>query len=374
MTNPDLPAPADLTLHTVTETQLVDAMIANMQIALPEWEAQEGATEILVMEAAALAIGQFVFALNQLPRVVLDGLVSLHGITRNPAVPASGQITVTLAAGSIGTRTLPAGARFRVDQDNGLTVDMLVAEDTVLNPADTLLGVVNVTADVPGAAPNGTPIGTSAVMVDSYTWIETAVVSLALHGGADIETDTVYYSRAAATLQEQSATLVTTAHFAAQALRNPAVGRAKAFSLWDGGGAVGTMQGHVTVAIAAPDGTDVTGPVAAAVLTDLMALAVAGLQVHVVNFTHQAMTLTVTYTPAAGFDVPTVSVGIETVLRAWLNPATWPLSDTLTSVNQIILKIGTVPGVANVTSVTGWSAITGGATLPSITAITITPA
>ena len=63
---------------------------------------------------------------------------------------------------------------------------------------------------------------------------------------------------------------------------------------------------------------------------------------------------------------------IDTALRAWLNPATWPFTETLTSANQIILRIGTVTGVDNVTAVTGWAPITGGITLPTLTTLTIT--
>ena len=84
------------------------------------------------------------------------------------------------------------------------------------------------------------------------------------------------------------------------------------------------------------------------------------------------MNLTIVYVLETGYSAPTVSTAIETVLRDWLNPATWTLGNTLTSVNQIILKIGTVPGVANVTSISGWAPVVGGAVLPSIGTVSIT--
>ncbi len=349
-------------------------MITAMQVTVPEWEPQEGATEILLMETLALTMGQFLFALNQLPRVTLDGLVALHGFARNDAVRAHGQITVTMSSSQIGSKDLPAGARFRVDVDNGETVDLLTVEDVTVNPSDDLTGVVNVEAADPGTAANGIPVGAEAVMVDPYTWIESAIVSQAIGGGGDVETDERFYARAAAELSAMSATLVTEAQFATAALRNDAVGRARAVSLWDGLGAPGTMQGHIAVAVAGPDGSNVTPTVKSEIAVDLMAAAVAGLQVHIIDFVKAPMALTIVYTDDPNYAANAVTTAIEDEIRAWLNPATWDLNATLTSVNQIILRIGRVPGVTNVSSVTGWAPVTGGTTLPSITSISITPA
>jgi uncharacterized phage protein gp47/JayE len=372
VTSPDLPVPVDLTLHEVNENELVDAAQAAFQIAMPDWIPQEGATEVVLIESLALLIGQQVFALNQLPRIVLDGLIAIRGYARNTAVPAAGQIAVTMSAASIGTRILPVGARFRLPDDVGGTFDVLAAETTTLNPADALVGTVNVVAEVPGSAPNGTPPGTPALMVDTQTWIESAVVSTALTGGADIEDDAEFYARVAAAFQASSTTLVTDTQFAVAALGVSGVGRAVGYGLWDGVGAVGTVPGHISVAVAAPDGSDVSPAVKSAVLTRLTAGAVAGLVVHVIDFTRVTMNLAVTYTLAAGYSSATVSPAIEAVLRAWINPATWPLPETLTSINQIILRIGSVPGVDNVTAVTGLVPVTGGATLPTLGTVTLT--
>lgn len=372
--SPDLPNPVDLTLHTVTETQLVDAMVAAMQVTVPEWEPQEGATEIILMEALALTMGQFIYALNQLPRVVMDGVIALHGITRNDAVAATGQITVTVSTSTIGTQSLPVGARFRVETDGFGSVVLLAVEDVTINPSDNVTAAVNVVAERAGSIPNGIPVGTSALMIDPYTWVESALVSAAVGGGGDLEADEQFYARGAAELQALSMTLVTDSNFATAALRNDNVGRAKAFGLWDGVGVFGAMPGHIAVAVAAPDGTKLTAAVKAAVQVDLAAGAVAGLQVHVVDFATVAMNLGVVYVPDPAYTAAEVAVSIEVELRSWLNPATWPLGDTLTGVNQILLRIGRVLGVANVTSVTGWAPITGGATLPSLASLTITAA
>lgn len=372
--SPDLPQPVDLTLHAVTETQLVDAMVTAMQVIVPEWEPQEGATEIILMESIALTMGQFIFALNQLPRVVMDGVVALHGITRNGAVTATGQITVTVSSSTIGAQSLPAGARFRVETDNYGSVILLAVEDVTINPSDNVTGVVNVIAEQPGSTPNGVPVGTGALMIDPYTWIESALVTAAIGGGGDLEADEQFYARAAAELQAISMTLVTDSNFSTAALRNDNVGRAKAFGLWDGAGTPGTMPGHIAVAVAAPDGTPLTAPAKAAILIELTAGSVAGLQIHIVDFVTVSMNLGVVYTPDPAYTAAEVAVSIETELRGWLNPATWPLGDTLTGVNQIVLRIGRVDGVANVTSVTGWVPITGGATLPALASLTITTA
>ena len=367
-----MPTPVNLTLHTVNENDLVDSMIAAMQVEVPEWIPQEGATEVVLMEALALVMGQQIFALNQLPRVVLDGIIAIRGYARNPAVSATGQVTVTLAASTLGTRLLPAGARFRLGIANDATIDMLTVEDVSINPTDGITGVVHVIADTPGVEANGITIGTVAVMVDTFTWVESAVVSATIGGGADEETDSVFYARVAAAFQALSTTLVIDQQFATAALGVAGVGRAKGYGLWDGVGAIGSMGGHIAVAIAAADGTDLSDAIKAQVLAVLTAGAVAGLQVHIINFSHASMNLVVQYSAAIGATVATVTAAIEVVLRAWLNPITWPYTETLTSVNQIILRIGTVPGVDNVTSVTGWTTITDGNTLPLLGTVTIT--
>lgn len=374
MTNPDLPEPVDLTLHPITESELVDAAATAFKLRVPEWNPQEGSTEVMLMETLAVVLGQFVFALNQLPRVTLDGLIALRGFERKQPVAAVGQIQLQISSSSLGTRTLPAGARFRVQTQDGLSIEALVAETYQLNPSDSLNAVVNVVAGTAGALGNAVPSGTPAVMIDPYTWIETAVVYTAFTTGGDAEDDATFYGRVAAAFQSQTQTLVTERQFATMALQHPNIGRARAFGRWDGVGQNGSVQGHVTVAVAGPDGADVTSDVKAEVAADLLSHAVAGLAVHVMDFQRVAMNLAVTYTLMPGYTAATVGPQIVAALKAWLNPLSWPFEETLTSVNQIILRIGRVSGVDNVTAVTGWQAVTGGASLPQVGTVTTTAA
>src|SRR4051812_7120024 len=104
-------------------------MVAALQLNIPEWIPQEGSTEVMLMESLALVIGQQVYALNQLPRVVLDGIIAIRGYFRKAAVPAAGQVQIKMSSTTIGTRTLPVGARFRIDYEGGVgTFDALAVE------------------------------------------------------------------------------------------------------------------------------------------------------------------------------------------------------------------------------------------------------
>jgi len=254
----------------------------------------------------------------------------------------------------------------------GGTVDVLTVDLITINPSDALTAALNVTADIPGSAANGIAVGVPASMVDTYTWVESAVVSVIIAGGGDIETDASFYARVALAFQSLSATYVIDNQFAAAALSVAGVGRAKGFGLWDGAGTVGTMPGHVTVAVAGPDGANVSSGIKATVLSLLTAGAVAGLQVHVIDFIHVTENLALTYVLAPGYVGTAVTAQIDTLVRAWINPATWPYTETLTSINQIILRIGALPGVDNVTALTGLTTVTGGVTLPTVGTFVIT--
>lgn len=368
MTSPDLPTSVTLTLHTVDENDMVDAMVAAFLAAEPGWVAQEGATEVVLMESFSLLVGQQIYALNQLPRVVLDGLIAIRGIARHPAVPAYGNLTITLAASTTGTRVVPVGARFRLPAGAD-TVDMVASEELSINPTDGLTGVLPVTSADPGDAANGIIVGTAAQVVDALAWIESAVVSTQIGGGAPVETDAAYYSRAAAVFQRSNGALVIDSQFATAALDVVGVGRAAAWGLWDSTGSPGSDPGHITVALTAPDGSPVSAGIKTAVTTLLTASAVAGLAVHVIDFTLVTMSLDITYVVADGYEAAQVSDAIEADLLAWLSPASWPLGQELTHDNQVILRLGTIPGVADVTALTGRENVSGAATLPSCTAV-----
>lgn len=371
MTSPDLPTPVSLTLHAVNENDLVDNAIAAFRATTPEWVPQEGATEVVLIESLSLLVGQQVHALNQLPRVVLDGLIAIRGVERHAAVPANGQIAVRLAPSTAGTRVVPAGARFRVPTDEGGTADLVAIEAVSINPSDSLTAYVFVRSE-PGTAANGVPVGTPVTVVEAMSWVESAQVTQQLGGGGDEESDTEFYSRAAAAFQRAQSTLVVDSQFATAALDVVGVGRATAWGLWDGTGSPGADGGHITVAVAGPDGAPVSAGIKADVLEELQAGSVAGLTIHVIDFTTVTMSLALTYVVDDGYDSATVNAAITTELQTWLNPASWPLGDHLTSANQIILRLGRVPGVEDVTALTGWTAVTGAAELPDLTGLTIT--
>ncbi|MBM9467266.1 baseplate J/gp47 family protein [Nakamurella leprariae] len=350
--NPDLPAAVDLTLHDVSERDLVQAAVDAIRVRIPDWVPQEGHVEVLLIEAAALLIGQYSYGLNEIPRKVLDGVIQLDGVSRLPAIAAGGTVQVTIASTTSGIKLLPWGSRFRVALGDGTSIDLISDEQVQINPANGLTATVHVTAEYPGAAANGVPAGTAVQTVDVVQWVESAQLASALAGGADAESDAVFYARAAAIRRRRTDTLVTAENFETAALDVPGVGRAKGFSLWDGTGAPGTDLGHVTVVVAAPDGTEVTGQVAAAVQSTLSGKSVAGLQIHVIDPDFQPFGIGVQITLAPGYTEAAVAAAVQADLQAWLAPAARPWGQRLWE-NEVVVRVGQVPGVARVVDITG---------------------
>lgn len=369
MTNPDLPAAVDLTLYEPNENDLVDAAIASIRVRMPEWVPQEGHTEVLLIEAMALLIGQEVWALNRLPYVVMDALMAMDGLDRQPAVAGTAQLRITLTSTTGPTVNLPAGSRFRVRVDTAQSFDVLSVESVSITPANGLTTTVWVRADEPGARWNGTPAGSPADVLDPLPWADRAELASPLLGGADPESDADFYARGVAYRRRQTPTLVTADQFSGAALDVAGVSRARAVSAYDPArpqSEAGTNLGHVTVAVAGEDGAAVLPAVKAQVQQVLTGLSLAGLTIHVVDRTAQAVTVhaDVTAEPTVS-DLTALEADVKDALTAWLDPDGWDWGADIWTYQDVIMHAGRVPGVRRVTNATGTADPSGLFTLPA---------
>lgn len=352
MTNPDLPPLVNLQLLDVNETALVDAIIAAVKQRVPDWNPDESDPGVVFAQGYAVAAGLLSFTLNQLPGVVLGGLVSLFGIDRKPAVAATGELELRLPSTTLSTKALPKHTRFRVAASASATVDVWTVNAVQINPSDGLTHVIPVEAVIPGALANNVPVNTPAMPVDVVAWVESVRVSEALTGGANAEVDDLFYGRAAAALRRRTDTLVVAEHFQTAALDVPGVGRARAVDLWDGSGAAGSDTGHISIAVANESGGPCTSDVKTAVQSVLSSAAIAGLNVHVVDPDFQPFGLSVTLTAAPGASPVDVDAAVTAYLEDMLSPAKWPWGTRLW-VNDVIARVGNLPGVQRVTAVSG---------------------
>lgn len=352
MTSPDLPAAVNLTVHQVTEPDLLRAAIASFKVAVPEWTPGEGDTETVLMEGLATIVGQAVYAVNQVAPAVLAGLLQLWGVSKAMGAQAASNIRVTMTSGAVGTKTLPDKTRFRVVAADGSTFDLLTQGAYTQNPGDNRVFVVPVLAVTPGVYANGVRANTVVALVDPISWVESALLYTATTGGTDTESDPAYYARASAFLRAQTSALVLPSHFEAFALANPIIGRAHAISMWDSVGTVGGQVGHVTVAVTTPAGVAPDTPTMTQLAADMQNRSLAGLTIHVVGPHLVPYPMTVTANGVPGFNFPTVEAAIATMLRGRLSPAAWPWGGTLYG-NNLISWVSAFPGVARVVSVGG---------------------
>lgn len=352
--SPDLPAAVDLTLHQVNETDLVDAAVGSIKVRIPEWNPTEGATEVLLIEALALLIGQDVYALNRLPRVVLDGLLQLSGLRRSTPTQASGTVTVTVVSTASGTVSIPAGALFRVTPDNSDAFDVQAAGAVSRATSDGYTFAVPVTAVLPGSRPTGVPAGTPVALVDYYSFVESSALTTGFTGGTDAEPDALFYPRAVAYLSRPRS-LVLAPHFTVAALEVPGCGRAQSFNRWDGSGsAVGTVNGHVSVAAATPAGGALAAGVKAAVQQHLLDGALANLTVHVLDPRVVPVTITCSVSVVPGYSPAAVTAAVRTAIAAAVDPATRPWGSVIYA-NEVVGIAARVAGVNLVQAVGGAS-------------------
>ena len=348
----DLGAYVDLRIFDVPSQELVDAMITMYGIQNPGWVAREGNTEILLMEAIALAVAENVATINRLPGAVVEAILHLAAVDKDFGAPATCTATLTVADG-LGY-TIPTGTRFYLQLANGTTVVFLAqSPDTQIAPGTTS-ATVNLISQINTAAANGVAAGARLVLADQLNMIQAIVTSSTVAGGRDPETDAEWRDRGVARLQRLSDALVVPQQFNAFIDEDVRIGRVMTIDLWDGSvgspHAVGADPGHITSAVLDPTGL----PLATADLTDLQtqaqAKAAAMLAVHVINATLDTINVVTTYQVAAGYTAATVAAAVTSTIRDYLNPLTWAAGAPVRH-NELVSVIDQVAGVDYVNSV-----------------------
>lgn len=348
----DLGAYVDLRIFDVPSQELVDAMITMYGIQNPGWVAREGNTEILLMEAIALAVAENVACINRLPGAVVEAILSLAGVDKDFGAPATATATITVAD-NLGY-SIPTGTRFYLQLANGTTIVFLAqAPDTQIASGQTS-ATVNLITQINTAAANGVAAGAKLVLADQLHMVQSIVLASTVAGGRDPETDVEWRDRGVARLQRLSDALVVPQQFNAFIDEDPRIGRVMTIDLWDGSQgsptAPGTYPGHITCAVLDPTGLALP----TADLTDLQAQAqakaAAMLSVHVVNATLDSLNVVATFHTAAGYTAATVADSVTATIRDYIDPLTWEAGAPIRH-NELVSIIDQVPGVDYVYSV-----------------------
>lgn len=376
---PDLGAYVDLRIFDVPSQELVDAMATLYAIVNPGWIAREASTEVLLMEAIALATAENIVAINRLPGAVVEATLRLAGVERDFGAPATATATVTLADG-LGY-TIPTGTRFYLQLASGTVVFLSEAPDVQIPPGETS-AVVSLITQVNTAAANGVGAGARLVLADQLHMVQTVVLASTVISGRDPETDSEWRDRGVARLRRLSDALVVPRQFVAAIDEDPRIGRVIGIDLWNGSLgsplAPGNYPGHFTLAVLDPDGLGHTAGVLAELETTVEALAAAMLDVHVVNITLDEIDVVATIRTKPGFVAATVAASVATEIRRYVNPVTWAAESPLRH-NEFVSVIDQVPGVDYVATVTlngstGDVALSAPRALPNADVVTITEA
>ncbi|MCU1588787.1 MAG: hypothetical protein JWP11_43 [Frankiales bacterium] len=344
MTSPDVTAYVDLTLFDRSVQDVIDGLVASMQIQFPDWVPIEGHTEVVLLEAVAEEIWRLEQAANRVPPATFEGIVRLLGLVRDPGTGPVMPVRFN-AADALG-HTIPVGTRLRFTSTDGLTVLDLVTDADAGIAVGATFGVTTATATSPTATLNGGTTGT-IIPVDTLPYIDSIVLNGAITSGRDAETSTAYLNRGANRLTRLTSTLVHGDQFATAAEDDPAVVRAHGVDLFNsdaGSGVPGDHPGHVTVLVSGPAGAALSAPEKTALQATLAAEALVNLGVHIANstITTVAVTADLKRTPTAvAADVITAA---QAALTAFLNPDTWPYGRVVYR-NDLISLLDQVPGV-----------------------------
>jgi len=323
---------------------IFDSMLALAESRLPQFEPRNGSLEVVLMEACAVGMADLIYAANRTLGALVEGLISLYGVTRDEGTPATGTVRLTLTGSP--TTTIEEGTLFRIEDADS----MLVATESVEVTGGTL-DVAVATTDTGGYL-NSIVAGTACDPVVSVPHLANCVLHTDLNGGADAEDDLAFLTRAATRFARVTSSLVVPDHFTAYALEQPYVKRAVAVDQYDhdGGNDPGDDDGFLTVYVygsGAAISTDEKNELEAAMQAQCASI----LTMTVEHATPVSVNVTAAVTKAAGYDTGELETAIEEALESvW----SWQTSGFGADVEPIDVQtvIENVPGVDSVTSLT----------------------
>jgi uncharacterized phage protein gp47/JayE len=311
---------------------LFDAMVASIQAADPGWEPHNGALEVLMLEAFAVAASDWIYATNRTVGALVESVLAQYGVARDDGAPAQGQLTLTFD-GSV-TTTITEGTEFVAD--DGTTLQ--VVRDT--NVSGATAGV-----DVQEAEPGAgalLSVGDAVSPVVGIPRLSTCTLTTGLAGGRAAEDDLSYLTRTALHMQRSSTALTLPDTFTAFALGDPRVGRATTINRWNAA-TNAEVNGHVTVALYGR-GAALPADVLAELTATITDATVSVLTVHVIAATRPTVNITAGITVGAGFDGAAIADQCEAVLAEWLGWNNVGFGQTITP-DAIEAILTGVPGV-----------------------------
>lgn len=373
MASPDASPYVDLRLFDRDAQQIYEDAVANLATYLPEWVPREGHTEVLLLESMALEVAESVFAINRLPGAVVEVMLRLYGVERDPGTPPVVPVRFTVT--DTNGHTIPAGVRVAVaiSSDSSL---VFTTDAPLLVTAGSLTGVVTATGELATSIANNLPASSAVELLDSVAVVDAVALDAPIGGGSDPEDDEAWFTRGMQRFARLAETLVLPRHFIAAALERPEVTRAFAVDNYNsdaGSGSPGSHAGHITVALYG-NGANLSAAQKAEIVAAFDSQAQANLAVHAADPTITTVAVTAEVVGVPGFSVEQVQANVSAALAAYLSPEEWGWSATVYR-NELIGLLDRVEGVERVTTITTPASdltLTGVAPLAQLGTTTIT--
>lgn len=353
-----------------SEPDLLNAAVSHAQSVMPEWKPRGGNTELVLMESLAIMLGPEILAVQLVAPRMVEQLMNLYGITRNPGAPAKGRVEIQVT-NSAPTQVIPAGTRLRLPLGDAIpSIDLFTDEPLTIVTSSTLRGQVSVTAEIIGTEANNSPAGSPLEVVDNLPFIESVALSEDLTGGLDVETDASFNARAASAVGRQTTTLVHPRSFELAALSILGIGRVRALDNYDPANPSAPTYGHVTVALGGPDGE----PLPVAVMDETRRMladqALASLTLHAIEADYTDLDVAVAVKGKFGWTEAEVKESVRATLAAWLSPVSWDWRSSVTQF-EIVSVVSTAAGVREVVGAPDGLTLDGVAPLPRLGAVTV---
>lgn len=362
----------------VDEQAMVDEGVESVTAAMGgDWEPREGTPEVILLEALSVIAGQVVLSFNEVAPSIVEQLLSIIGLYRDPGLPATG--TVTLTVSNLDGNTLPAGLALTAATFDGNGVVDLVSTTPLVIPAGSLTGLVAVTTLGVGTTGNGLPAGTRLTVSDAVPFIERAELASPLLAGRDSESDEQLYARGSQRFARLTSTLVNAASFEIAAVEVPGITRAHTIDRYlPPLGIPGSDLGHVAVAVCDPAGHPVAADAKTSLEQTLTAMGQAGLGVHVIDaiYTTVAVSAQVQADLSVSDEAALADACVQALTLA-LSPLVWAWDTQVSRLNLagILAGVDGVRRIVNVTvpavdlNLTGPAALT----LPGTITVTVVP-
>jgi hypothetical protein len=255
--------PADFSQYvdlTVFDAQPGDIYLEAIELArttLPEFNLRVGTPEDAIFQAMAYMSSLVISSINRVPDRLMEGIVSMMGLSRQVAVPAEIDVTVTI--GNYSGGTVPAGTVFsyetlfedEVQQYVFQTVEaILIPEVELPEPGDDYPSAsVQVVALSPGVIPPITTPGTQLTVLSAGTNILSVETFDNFRNGINGDNDYDYLSRATTFLRSLSSAITKSTQADSFILSNypETVTRVKTYDLTygeDGLGDISVKRAH----------------------------------------------------------------------------------------------------------------------------------